>query len=156
MCRIIISTFIFLLLTLPAHADDVQTFEVDLTVGIISVYTINNGAPLTFTFDEYVDFGVANDIGDINYDLTVNAGWLINGIILDGTQGGQTADDWDSINWTLTVNGVTIDEAGSTTIDSDGSPVFRDDALWPVTLNIPWSENAQTPDCTIELTAVSP
>ncbi len=155
MRRIIISSFIFLLLTIPAHADVIQTLDVEITVETILTFTINNGAPLTFTYDEYVDFGVANDIGDVDYDLTSNQGWEVNGIILDGVQSGQTADDWDGVAWTLTVNAVTITEVGSTTIDSDGSAVFRDDSLWDVTLNIPWPESAQTPDCTIQLTAAS-
>jgi hypothetical protein len=155
MRKLFISLFVFLLLTVPVRADEIDTLDVNITLETILVFTINNAGALTFTYDEYVDFGVANDIGDVDYDLTCNQGWQVTGIILDGTQGGQVADDWDAANWTLTVNTVTIDETAGVVIDSDGSAVYRDDSVWDVTLNIPWPESAATPDCTIQLTAAA-
>ncbi len=154
MRKFFISIAIFLLFAIPAHADIVDTLDVNITIDTILVFTINNGAALTFTYDEYTDFGVANDIGDVDYDLTSNQGWEVNGIILDGVQSGQTADDWGA-GWTLSVNAVTINETADVTIDSDGSAVYRDDALYEVLLTIPWPESVSTPDCTIQLTAAS-
>jgi len=155
MRKLLLSIAIFLLVAAPASADVVQTLDVNITVETILTFTINNGAPLTFTFDEYTDFDVANDIGDVDYDLTCNQGWKVDGIILDGTQNGQVADDWDAATWTLSVNAVTIDETAAVTVDSDASAVYRDDSVWEVLLTIPWPESVSTPDCTIQLTAAA-
>ncbi len=154
MRRILLPLLIFFLFATPAFADtDVETLDVNITINTILVFTINNAGPLTFTYDEYTDFGVANDIGDVDYDLTCNQGWQVQGLILDGTQSGQAAADWDDSGWTLSVNAVTIDESTPATVDSDTVACFRDDQVWEVLLNIPWSESVSTPDCTIQLTA---
>jgi hypothetical protein len=141
----------FLLLAVPAQAQ--ETVDVEITISTILVFTVNNATPLTYTYDAYGLFGSAQDIGDVDYDLTCNQGWQVDGIILDGTQNGQTADDWDDTNWTLSVNAVTIDESASATVDSDGNAVYRTGSVWQVLLTIPWPESNQTPDCTIQLTA---
>lgn len=150
MRKILISLIVFLLLASPAFAEEV---DVEITIQSIVEFTVNNAVALTFTYDEYSDFGVAQDIGDVDYDLSVNQGWQVEGLILDGTQNGQTAADWDAATWTLSVNAVTIDETAAVIIDSGGAAVHRDDSVWEVLLTIPWSESASTPDCTIELTA---
>ena len=141
----------FLLLAVPAQAQ--ETVDVEITISTILVFTVNNAGPLTYTYNAYALFGVAQDIGDVDYDLTCNQGWQVDGIILDSTQNGQTADDWDDSSWTLSVNAVTIDESAGTTVDSDGSAVHRTGSVWEVLLTIPWPESNQTPDCTIQLTA---
>jgi len=142
----------FLVLAAPASAVE-QTLDVEITIDQILTFTVNNVTALTFTYDDYADFGVANDIGDVDYDLTCNQGWKVEGLILDGTQSSQTADDWDATTWTLSVNAVEIDETTAVTIDNDASAVNRTGSLWEVLLTIPWPESAQTPDCTIQMTA---
>ncbi len=151
MRRLFISFIAFLLFATSAMAE--VEIGVVMSVATVNVFQVNNVGPLTFTFDEYSDFGIAQDIGDIDYDLDANAGWQVSAIILDGTQNGQTADDWDDVTWTLSVNGVAINESSGTVIDSDPGPVSRTGALWEVLLTIPWPESASTPDCTIQLTA---
>jgi hypothetical protein len=151
MRKYILPLFIFLLLASPAVA--AEQVDVNVMIQTILVFTANNAAPLTFTYDSYDDFGVAQDIGDVNYDLTCNQGWQVEGEILDGTQNGQTAADWDDSAWTLSVNGVTIDESAPVVIDSDGSAVYRVGSDWQVLLTIPWPESNASPDCTIEMTA---
>jgi hypothetical protein len=153
MRRLLLSILMLLLWVCPAWASD--TTEIPLFVLSISIFQVNNPAPLAFSFDSYDDFGVGQDIGDIDYDLQSNSGWQVDAIILDGVQNGQTANDWDDTSWTLAVNGVEIDELSTTTIDSDPAPVDRTNALWHVALTIPWPESASTPDCTIEMTASS-
>jgi len=150
MRKLLIIGLAFFLLASPAFAEQV---DVEITIQTITEFTINNAGPLTFTYDEYADFDVANDIGDVDYDLYVNQAWQIDGQILDGVQNGQTAADWDDATWTLSVNAVTINEAGTVTVDSGGAAVARTGSVWEVLLTIPWSEPASTPDCTIELTA---
>ena len=114
---------------------------------------MNNATPLTCTLDAYSEFGVATDIGDVDYDLTANQAWQVDGIILDGTQNGQTAADWDVGSWTLSVNAVTLNESTDTTVDSDTVAAHDIGSVWEVLLTVPWPESAATPDCTISLTA---
>lgn len=153
MHRILIGCLVFLFLAAPVMA--AETVDVEITILTIVEFTVNNAGPLTFTYDEYADFGVAQDLGDVDYDLYVNQAWQIEGLILDGTQNGQTAADWDDSNWTLSVNAVTIDESAAVIIDSGGAAVARTGSLWEVLLTIPWPESNSTPDCTIEMTASS-
>ena len=127
--------------------------DVHVTIDQIVEFTVNNATPLTFTYAAYADFGTPQDLGNINYDLSVNQGWQVDAVVLDGTQDAQTADNWDDQNWTLKVNSVTIDESGPTTIDSGGAAVHRVGSDWDVTLSIPWPESQAAPDCTIEMTA---
>ncbi|HEX9744220.1 MAG TPA: hypothetical protein VGB30_02230 [bacterium] len=150
MRRILFIIPLFLLIALPVRAEQV---DVQVTFNTIVEFTVNNGGPFTFTYDEYADFGAAQDLGDVDYDLYVNQAWQVDGQILDGTQNGQTAADWDDAGWTLSVNGVTIDEASTTTVDSGGAAVERTGSLWEVLLTVPWPESNSTADCTIELTA---
>jgi len=152
MRKALIALVIFLALTPAAMA---ETVDVEITIQTIVEFTVNNAGALTFTYDQYSDFGVANDIGDVDYDLYVNQAWEVEGLILDGTQSGQTADDWDVASWTLSVNAVTINESSDVVIDSGGAAVARTGSVWEVLLTIPWSESASTPDCTIQLTASS-
>ncbi|MCK4720182.1 hypothetical protein KAU08_05965 [bacterium] len=144
---------VFLFLATPAMA--VETLDVEITIQAIVEFTVNNAGALTFTYDEYADFGVANDIGDVDYDLYVNQAWQVTGKILDGVQNAQTADDWDVAAWTLSVNAVTINETTAVNVDSGGAAVARTGSVWEVLLTIPWPESASTPDCTIEMTASS-
>jgi hypothetical protein len=151
MRKLFIPLFLFLLLATPAVA--AEEVDVNITIQTILVFTANNVAPLTFTYDAYSDFGVNQDLGDVNYDLICNQGWQVESILLDGTQNSQTADDWDDEGWTLKVNAVTVDEDGSVVVDSLGSAVHLIGSVWEVLLNIPWPESNATPDCTIQLTA---
>lgn len=151
MRKIFLFLLAFLMLTMPAQAQ--ETVDVEITIDTILVFTVNNTVALTFTYNAYSQFGVDQDIGDVDYDLTCNQGWEVEGLILDGTQNGQTADDWDDTNWTLSVNSVTIDETTAAVVDSDGSAVHRTGSVWQVDLNIPWPESNASPDCTIQLTA---
>ena len=153
MHRFIFCFMVFLLLATPAIAQELV--DVEITIDAIADFVVNNAGPLTFTYDEYADFGVAQDIGDVDYDLYTNQGWQVEGLILDGTQNGQTSADWDDAAWTLSVNAVTIDETTPVNVDSGGGAVNRTGSLWEVLLNIPWPESASTPDCTIELTATT-
>jgi hypothetical protein len=150
MRKLIIGLVIFIALATPAMAEQV---DVEITIQTIVEFTVNNVAALTFTYDQYSDFGVAQDLGDVDYDLSVNQAWQVVGQILDGTQNGQTAADWNVAAWTLSVNAVTINEASTTVVDSGGAAVHREGSLWEVLLTIPWPESNSTPDCTIELTA---
>jgi len=151
MRRLFIILVAFLFIAIPVKAD--RQTGVALSMTEIQVFTVNNVGPLTYTYSAYSDFGTPQDIGDIDYDLQTNSGWQVEGLILDGTQSGQNADDWDDGAWTLSVNGVAINETSGVVIDSGGSPVDRSGALWEVLLTIPWSESASNPDCTIQLTA---
>jgi hypothetical protein len=151
MRKLLIGVAVFLLLAAPAMAQ--ETVDVEITINTIVEFTVNNVAALTFTYDQYSDFGVAQDLGDVDYDLNVNQAWQVEGIILDSTQNGQVADDWDDSSWTLSVNAVTIDESSAVVIDSGGAAVHRVGSVWEVLLTIPWPESNSTPDCTIELTA---
>jgi len=151
MRKLFIGLVIFIALAAPAMA--AEEVDVEITINTIVEFTVNNVAALTFTYDQYSDFGADQDLGDVDYDLSVNQAWQVVGQILDGTQNGQTAADWDVAAWTLSVNAVTINEAGTTVVDSGGAAVHRVGSLWEVLLNIPWPESNSTPDCTIELTA---
>jgi len=148
---LVAATAVFAMTTAPVIAQ--ETVDVEITIETIVEFTVNNVGPLTFTFDQYSDFGVAQDLGDVDYDLSVNQGWQVEAIILDGTQNGQTADDWDDDAWTLTVNAVEINETTEVVIDSGGAAVHREGSLWAVQLTIPWPESNSTPDCTIQMTA---
>ena len=150
---LLIFALAFLLPAMPLRAEN--RVQVPLDIKSITIFTIHNPVPLTFVFDQYSDFGVAQDIGDIDYDLQSNSGWQVEAAILDGVQNGQTAGDWDASTWTLSVNGVAINEISNTIIDSDSVPVDRTHAKWQVLLTIPWPESVSSPDCTIELTASS-
>jgi hypothetical protein len=145
-----ISLIAVLVFAVPAMAAEV---DVELTIDQILVFNTNNVAPLTCTLDAFAEFDVATDIGDVDYDLTTNQAWQVDGIILDGAQNGQVAADWDSINWTLSVNAVTLNEATDSTVDSGGAAVNRTGSVWEVLLTVPWPESQATPDCTISLTA---
>ncbi|MCK4720183.1 hypothetical protein KAU08_05970 [bacterium] len=153
MRKLLFSMIAFMLMTVTAQAVPFDDGSFGYLLGPVQLFIVNNTEPLTFTFDEYSDFGVAQDIGDVNYDLVSNVGWEVTGKILDGVAGGQTVDDWDDTNWTLSVNGVAIDETVFNVIDTDPNPVNRTGALWEVLLTIPWPEAASTADCQIELTA---
>ncbi len=144
---------VLLLPAMPAEASPSEGTALGIILGPVQLFTVNNVGPLSFTFDQYSDFGVAQDIGDVNYDLISNVGWVVRAQIADDTGGGQTADDWDDTNWTLSVNGAVVDESVATVIDTDPNPVNRDDALWQVLLTIPWPQSASSPDCQIVLTA---
>ena len=148
-----IITFIlaFLLPTIPALADIDSGLALSVTE--IQIFTVNNVAPLTYTYSNYSDYGTPQDLGDINYDLQANSAWQVEGRIFDNESGGQNANDWDDGSWKLTVNGIAINETTDTVIDSGGGPVARDDALWEVLLTIPWPESAASPDCRLLLTA---
>jgi len=128
--------------------------DVTITIQAIAELVVNNVGDLTFIYDEYADFDVTNDIGDVDYDLITNSAWEITGRLRD-EGGDQTPFNWNSDSWTLTVNGVVIDESANTVIDTESSPTERNDALWLVTLNIPWDQqgNHSSPDCKIILTA---
>jgi len=151
MKKLFICVAAFLLLAAPVMAQ--EEVDVEITIQTIVEFTANNLAALTFTYDQYSDFGVAQDIGDVDYDLSVNQAWQVVGIILDGTQNGQTAADWDGVGWTLSVNAVTLDEVAADVIDSGVAAVDRFGSVWEVLLTIPWPESNSTPDCTIEMTA---
>jgi hypothetical protein len=151
MRKYLLPFIVFLLLATPAYA--AEQVDVNITIQTILVFVANNAGPLTFTYDAYADFGTPNDIGDIDYDLTVNQGWQVEGQILDGVQNAQTAADWDDATWTLKVNGVTIDESAPVVIDSGVAAVHDIGSVWEVLLTIPWPESVSTPDCTIEMTA---
>jgi len=149
MRKLFIGLVIFIALAAPAMA---ETVDVEITISTIVEFTVNNVTALTFTYDQYSDFGAAQDIGDVDYDLSVNQAWQVTGKILDGTQNGQTAADWNAA-WTLSTNAVTINETAAVVVDSGGAAVHREGSLWEVLLTIPWPESNSTPDCTIELTA---
>jgi hypothetical protein len=153
MRKLLFSIIAFMLMTVAVQAEPFDDGSFGYLLGPVQLFLVNNSEPLSFTYDEYSDFGVAQDIGDVNYDLVSNVGWEVTAKILDGATGGQTVDDWDDTNWTLSVNGVAIDETVFNVIDTDPNPVNRTGALWEVLLTIPWPEAAGTADCQIELTA---
>ena len=151
MRKVFIFVVLLLLAALPVRAERQGGFILSVTA--ILNFNVDNVGPLTYTYSSYSDFGTPQDIGDIQYDLSTNSGWQVTALILDGTQNGQIADDWDDASWTLSVNGVAINETSPVVIDSRPYPVNRSNRLWPVLLTIPWPESISTPDCTIELTA---
>jgi len=151
MSRHLIFAVFFILVAGSAQAD--VDSGIALSVTEIQIFTVNNVAPLTFTYSSYSDYDTPQDIGDVNYDLQANAGWQVECRIIDTTWGGQVADNWDDGSWTLSLNAVTVEEGTDTVIDSGGGPVSRDDALWEVLLTIPWPESAANPDCRLLLTA---
>jgi hypothetical protein len=153
MRKLLFSVSLLALMAVPAQARTSENFNMGIILGPVQFFSVNNISPLIFTFDQYSDFDVPQDIGDINYDLVSNTGWQVEAIILDNSSGGQTADDWDAVNWTLSVNGVAVSEDSSNVIDTSPDPVNRTQALWPVLLTIPWPEGLSTPDCWISLTA---
>ncbi len=153
MRKLLLSMIAFMLMTVTAQAVPFDDGSFGYLLGPVQLFLVNNTEPLTFTFDEYSDFEVAQDIGDVNYDLVSNIGWEVTAKILDGATGGQSVNDWDGTNWTLSVNGVNIDETAAIVIDTDPNPVNRTGALWEVLLTIPWPEAAGTADCQIEMTA---
>jgi hypothetical protein len=153
MRKLLFSVVVLLFTGTPASVQAQGQIALSIIMGPVQYFAVNNAGPLAFTFNEYSDFGVAQDIGDVNYDLTSNTGWEVKGQIRDDTSGGQTPDDWDDGNWTLSVNGVAITESIETVIDTDPNPVNRTGALWEVLLTIPWPENPSNPDCAILLTA---
>ena len=143
-------------LAAPAFATT-DTVTVVVTVNDLFFFEINSPTGFTITYDAYGDFGVAQDLGDIDYDLHCNDddGWTVTGKILDGTQDGQEAGDWDDTNWTLSVDGDALNETTATTFDGDTGPEYTNGGLWEVLLTIPWPEPADTYDCTIECTATN-
>ena len=149
----LILIIIFFLMVIPVHADMEDEVEYGFLLGPVQLFIVNNAGPLIYTYDQFSDFDVSQDIGDINYDLTSNVEWQVTGIISDTTLGGQVADDWDDAAWTLSVNGVALNESTDTVIDSDGSPIDVTGATWEVLLGIPWPESVSNPDCAILLTA---
>jgi len=153
MRKLLFSLLVFLLSAAPAVASPSEGTALGIILGPVQLFIVNNVGPLSFTFDQYSDFGVVQDIGDVNYDLISNVGWVVRAQISDGSAGGQTADDWDDTNWSLSVNGAVVDESVVTAIDGDPNPVNRDDALWQVLLTVPWPQSASNPDCQIVLTA---
>jgi len=153
MRKLALIAVMFFCLAAPAHAESRDDGFLLIFLGPVQLFVVNNSSPLTFTYDEYSDFGVAQDLGDVNYDLISNVAWQVNADVNDGPGGGMTPGDWDP-GWTLTLNGVVIDVGGGTdVIDSGPGAVNRDDALWEVLLTIPWSESAGSADCRIDLTA---
>jgi len=148
--KLFICLVIFIALATPALAEEA---DVEITINSIVEFTVNTVAALTFTYDQYSDFGVPQDLGDINYDLISNVAWKVVGKILDGPGGGQTPNDWDGTNWTLKANGVTLNESTNKTIDSGSGPIIRDNAVWEVLLTIPWPKSVGTADCRIAMTA---
>ncbi len=153
MRKLLFSLLVFLLSAAPAEASPSEGTALGIILAPVQLFTVNNVGPLTFTFDQYSDFGVVQDIGDVNYDLISNVGWQVTAQIRDFTAGGQTAGDWDDPNWTVSVNGVVVDESLAAVIDTDPNPVNRNDAVWEVLLTIPWPEGSSNPDCRIRLTA---
>jgi len=147
--------FILFLLILGPSGMTEERDESSLSMMLdpVQFFIVNNAGPLTYTLDSYSDFNADLNIGNINYDLISNSAWEVNAQIRDDSTGGQNPDDWDDDNWTLSVNGVPINESGETVIDSDTEPVDRTGATWEVLLNIPWPEEPSNPDCTILLTA---
>ena len=141
----------FLLLAAPALA----TGEVDVEITILPIveFTVNHGTLIIYTYDRSSVFDVPQDLGNVEYDLYVNQGWQIEGIILDDSENDQTADDWDAVTWILSINDVIINETEHGMIDSGDSAVARTGNVWKVLLTIPRSEGSSTSDCTIELTA---
>jgi hypothetical protein len=153
MRKLLLSSILFLILSGSVQADTSDYVTMGIVLDPVQLFTVNNIGPLTFTYDQFFDFGVSQDIGDINYDLVSNTGWEVKAMILDASGDGQTPDDWDDENWMLFVNGFLLDEGGTSVIDMDLSPVNRDDAVWEVLLSIPWPVGPSTADCQIELTA---
>lgn len=153
MRKVLIIFWAFFTLILPVQADSGDDLTLSIVFGPVQYFAINNAGPLTFTYDQYSDFGSAQDIGDVNYDLTSNTAWEVTCLILDDTTSGQTADNWDDSTWTLSVNAVAVNETLPVVIDSDGNPVLRTGELWEVLLTIPWSEGPSNPDCVLEITA---
>jgi len=151
--QLIIIPMVFLSLAVAVQAD--IDSGVALSILEIQIFTVNNVAPLTFTFSSYSDYDTPQDLGDINYDLQANSAWEVEARVFDTTWGGQVADNWDDSSWTLSVNGVTIIEGVNTVIDSGGGPVNRSDENWEVLLTIPWPESTSNPDCRLLFTASS-
>jgi hypothetical protein len=153
----LLSLLIALAFAVPAMAapGDPVVDSVDVTLEITDIleFSVNNAGPLTCLIDAYSKFGDPIPIGDVNYTLYANEDWEVDGIILDGAQNGQTAADWEDATWTLSVNGVTIDEGAGVLVDTGLAGDELPNDVWPVLLTVPWFEHASTPDCTIQLTA---
>ena len=146
----LLSLLIALVFAVPAMADVVDSVDVNLTITEILEFSVNNASPLTCTLDAYSEFDVPLPIGDVNYTLYANEDWQVEGLILDGDA------DWETPAWTLSVNGVTIDEDLGVPVDTGLAGDELPNANWPVVLTVPWPESAATPECTIELTASLP
>ena len=144
----VLTIFICLVQIHPVNAQNAQTVDVELTITKILEFEVDP-ISLTYALDAWSQSDVETNIGAIEYTLSANQPWQIDAIVLDDD------DDWDE-NWTLTVNGETINETTSVTIDSLGTAVHRVDALWEVYLTVPWSGTSTTPDCTIQLIASLP
>ncbi len=144
--RFFFSIVVLMLLAVPATATPLDEERIFMPLGPVQLFVVNNTVPLTFTYDEASDFGVARDLGDIDYDLVSNTGWEVSATIND------IDSDWDDVNWTLSVNGTVIDISG-VVIDTDPNPVERYGALWEVLLIIPWPESISNPECEIIMTA---
>lgn len=151
MRKLLIFIVLFLLHAAPAVADATQSVDVKITIETIFRSEINNGAAINLTWNEFNDFDITQDIGDVTYDLSSNRVLQFDALILDGPQGGQTADNWGAATWLLSVNDVTVNESSGTTVDSYGPGVIRDDNFWEVLLKIPGVESVST-DCTIQIT----
>ncbi len=152
MRKLLIFIALFLLHAAPAVADATQGVDVKITIETIIRSEVNNGAAINLMWNEFDDFDIVQDIGDVNYDLNSNRVLQFDALILDGPQDGQTADDWGMAPWLLSVNDVAINESSGTTVDSFGPDVIRDDNFWKVLLSIPGEESVSNPDCTILIT----
>ena len=155
MRKLLFSVLLFLLIAVPAQAKQADDIGMAILLGPVQLFTVNNVAPLTFTFEKYADFGVAQDLGPIDYDLVSNTGWEVKAQILDTSIDGQTPDNWDDEAWTLMVNGTAINESTSTVIDTSPDPVDRTNAHLQVLVTIPWPVGPSNPDCVISLTATT-
>lgn len=149
---LLIFIVLFLLLAAPAVADATQAVNVKITIETIIRSEVNNGAAINLMWNEFNDFDIARDIGDVNYDLYSNRVLQFDALILDGPQDGQTADNWGAAAWVLSINDVTINESSYTTVDCIGPGVIRDDNFWEVLLKNPGVESVSNPDCTILIT----
>ena len=156
--RTFLLSLLFLLIALaiavPAMAAPgdpvVDSVDVNLQITDILEFSVNNAGPLTCLIDAYSKFGDPIPIGDVNYTLYANEDWQVDGILLDADA------DWDDATWTLSVNGVTLDESAGVPVDTGLAGDELPNDVWPVLLTVPWFEHASTPDCTIQLTASLP
>jgi len=155
MRKLLFSVLLLVAMAVPAQAKPAENIAMAIILGPVQLFTVNNVAPLSFTFETYSDFGAVHDIGSVDYDLVSNTGWEVKAVILDTSVDGQTADNWDDAQWTLSVNGVGLNESGSTVIDTSPEPVNRSHSFWQVLLAIPWPVGPSSPDCVISLTATT-